>query len=70
VEPVYRQFYLNGYGVVDLPPRPVYITLLWQQPVLTNIRQHRAPQGRQLKPMDVTRNQDLVELWGDMLATT
>jgi hypothetical protein len=33
-----------------------------------NMRQHSTPQERQFKPMDVTRNQNLVEIWIEMLA--
>jgi hypothetical protein len=31
--------------------------------------QHSTSQGRHFKPIDVTRNHDLVELWADMLAS-
>jgi hypothetical protein len=61
-----------SYGLTCslLPPphRPIYIDLVSPRPVPTNMRQHSTPQGRQFKPMDVPRNEDLVELWADRLA--
>jgi hypothetical protein len=54
------------------PPREMaiapYISTIQPRPLPTNMRNHSALQGRQFKPIDVTRNQDLVELWVDMLA--
>jgi hypothetical protein len=44
-----------------------YLAPISTRPLPTNMRQHSTPQGRQFKPMDVSRNQDLVELWADML---
>jgi hypothetical protein len=35
-----------------------------------NVRQHSTPRGRQFKPKNVTRNEDLVELWADLLAAS
>jgi hypothetical protein len=45
-----------------------YSSLLSPRPLATNMRQHITPQVHQFGPMDVTRNQDLVELWADKLA--
>jgi hypothetical protein len=54
------------YGVRCSPPPPMAITLyisrIWPRPLPTIMRRDSPPQERQLKPMDVTRNQDLVEL--------
>jgi hypothetical protein len=43
-----------------------YTCLLARWPLPTIMRQDSAPQGRQFKPMDVARNQDLVEIWANM----
>jgi hypothetical protein len=45
-----------------------YTSLLSRRPLPTIMRQDSTPQGRQFKPMDVARNQDLVEIWIEMLA--
>jgi hypothetical protein len=45
-----------------------YIAPISPRPLPTNMRQHSTPQGRQFEPMDVTRNQDLVELRVDIAA--
>jgi hypothetical protein len=39
-----------------------YISHIRPRPVPTNMRRHSTPHGRHFKPMDVPRNQDLVEL--------
>jgi hypothetical protein len=39
-----------------------YISRIWPRPLPTIMRRDSTPQERQFKPMDVTRNQDLVEL--------
>jgi hypothetical protein len=46
-----------------------YTTPISTRPLPMNMRQHSTPQGRQFKPMDVPRNQDLVEIWLEMVAT-
>jgi hypothetical protein len=55
-----------------LPPpqlaNAAYTSLLSPQPLPTIMRRDSTPQGRQCKPVDVPRNQDLVELWVDMVA--
>jgi hypothetical protein len=45
-----------------------YIFRIWSRPLPTIMRQDSTAQERQFKPMDVTRNQDLVELWIEMVA--
>jgi hypothetical protein len=53
------------------PPPPhvaitPYISRIWPRPLPTIMRRDSTPQERQFKPMDVTRSQDLVELWANM----
>jgi hypothetical protein len=53
------------------PPQMVitpYIPRIWPRPLPSIMRRDSTPQERQLRPMDVTRNQDLVEIWVEMLA--
>jgi hypothetical protein len=55
------------------PPPPqmaitLYISRIWPRPIPTIMRRDSPPQERQFKPMDVTRNQDLVEIWVEMVA--
>jgi hypothetical protein len=55
------------------PPAPkianaAYTAPISPRPLPMNMRQHSTPQGHQFKPMYVLRNQDLVEIWIDMLA--
>jgi hypothetical protein len=45
-----------------------YIFGIWPRPLPTIMRRDSTPQGRQFKPVYVPRNQDLVELWVDMVA--
>jgi hypothetical protein len=45
-----------------------YIVPISMRPLPTNMRQDSTHQRRQLKPMDDTRNQDLVEIWLEILA--
>jgi hypothetical protein len=47
-----------------------YTSLLSPQPSPTIMRRDSTPQERQFKPMDVTRNHDLVELWLEMVAAS
>jgi hypothetical protein len=58
--------------VADPPPPQMaitpYIFRIWPRPLPTIVRRDSTPHERQFKPMDVTRNQDLVELWIEMLA--
>jgi hypothetical protein len=57
--------------VAALPPQMAitpYIFRIWPRPLPTIMRRDSTPQERQTKPMDVTRNQDLVEIWIEMLA--
>jgi hypothetical protein len=56
-----------------VPPQianAAYIVPISPRPLPTHMRQHGTPQGRQLKSMDILRNQDLLELEADMLAAT
>jgi hypothetical protein len=46
----------------------LYIFRVWPRPLPTIMRRDSTPQERQFMPMDVTRNQDLVELWIEMVA--
>jgi hypothetical protein len=61
-----------GMLAVHSPPSQLlnaaYTSLLSPRPLPTIMRRDSAPQKRQFKPMDVTRNQDLVEIWIEMLA--
>lgn len=53
------------------PPRlanAASTSLLSPQPLQTNVRQHSTHQRRQFKPIDVSHNQDLVELLAGVLA--
>jgi hypothetical protein len=55
------------------PPSPQmaitpYISRIWPRPLPTIMRRVSTPQERQFRPMDVAWNQDLVEIWIDMLA--
>jgi hypothetical protein len=40
----------------------LYISRIWPRPIPTIMRRDSTPQERQCKPMEVTRNHDLVEL--------
>jgi transposase len=59
---------------LPLPPpqraKAAYIAPISPRPLPTNMRYHSTPQGRQLKSMDIPRNQDLLVLEADMLADT
>jgi hypothetical protein len=53
------------------PPPPQmaitpYMFRIWPPPLPTIMRRDITPQERQFKPTDVTRDQDLVELWANM----
>jgi hypothetical protein len=56
----------------SLPPPQMaitpYISRIWPRPLPSIMRLYSTPLERQFKPMDVTRNQDLVEIWIEMLA--
>jgi hypothetical protein len=56
---------LRSPAAVPPPPQianAAYIAPISPLPLPTNMRQHSTPQGRQFKPMDIPRNQDLVQL--------
>jgi hypothetical protein len=55
------------------PPPPQmaitpYISCIWPRPLPSSMRRDSTPHGRQFKPMYGPRNQDLVEIWVDMVA--
>jgi hypothetical protein len=59
--------------VASLPQRlakATYTSSLSPRPLPTKMRPRSALQGRQLEGMNVTCNQDLVELWADMRAAS
>jgi hypothetical protein len=45
-----------------------YISLLSPRPLPSIMRRDSTPLERQFKPIDVTRNRDLVEIWLEMVA--